>query len=126
MKTPRKHWRASVKMQKRARELRREMTPAERKLWQRICDRQLDGAYFRKQHAVGEYIVDFLCAKSKLVLELDGDTHAEQVEYDAKRTQWLNEQKHYRVIRFTNHEIHHDMDGVLGKILEAPEEKPPP
>jgi very-short-patch-repair endonuclease len=112
-------WRSSIPMQARARELRREMTSAERKLWQRIRDGQLDGAHIRRQHAVGRFIVDFFCAKSKLVIEVDGDTHAEQVEYDAERTQWLNEQKHYRVIRFTNNEVMHNLDAVVEKIREA-------
>ena len=116
---PRQRWRASVEMQTRARELRREMTPAERKLWARIRDGQLNGAHFRKQHAVGNFILDFFCAKSKLVIEVDGDTHADQVEYDAERTQWLNEQKHYRVIRFTNDDVHRNLDAVLERILEA-------
>ena len=103
-------------MQARARELRREMTPAERKLWQRIRNGQLDGAHIRKQHAVGPFIVDFFCAKSKLVIEVDGDTHAEQVEYDQERTRWLNEQKHYRVIRCTNDDVLHNLDAVVEKI----------
>jgi len=106
-------------MQTRARELRRELTPAERKLWQRIRGRQLDGAQFRRQHAVGRFIVDFLCAKARLVVEVDGDTHADQVEYDTERTQWLNEQNDYRVIRFTNDEVHHNIDAVLATIEEA-------
>ena len=116
---PRQRWRASVEMQTRARELRREMTPAERKLWARIRDGQLDGAHFRKQHAVGNFIVDFFCAKAKLVIEVDGDTHADQVEYDEERTRWLNEQKHYRVIRFTNDDVHRNIDAVLEQIVKA-------
>jgi very-short-patch-repair endonuclease len=106
-------------MQARARELRREMTPAERRLWACIRDGQLDGAHFRKQHAVGNFILDFLCAKAKLVVEVDGDVHATQVEYDTARTQWLNEQKHYRVIRFTNEEVFKNLDAVVEAIREA-------
>jgi len=104
-------------MQNRARELRRELTPAEQKLWQRLRNGQLSGAQFRKQHAVGTYIVDFFCAKSKLVIEVDGDSHAEQIEYDAERTRWLNEQKHYRVLRFTNEEVHKHIEAVLERIV---------
>ncbi len=115
------HWRASKQMQVRARELRREMTPAEKKLWQHLRDGQLGGAHFRRQHAVGPYIVDFFCARSKLVVEVDGDVHAEprQAEYDARRTEWLNGQKHYRVIRFCNDEILYNLDGVLSALLET-------
>ncbi len=114
------HWRSSVAMQLRARELRRAMTPAEKKLWQHIRDNQL-GAQFRKQHAVGPYIVDFFCAKAKLVIEVDGDAHADskQAEYDAERTQWLNEQKQYCVIRFWNSQILHDIESVLAEISRA-------
>ncbi len=112
-------WRASQEMQARARELRKEMTPAEKKLWHYLRNGQLDGAHFRKQHAVGAYIVDFFCAKSELVIEVDGDSHAEQVEYDAERTQWLNEEKHYRVIRFANREVLHNIEGVLEVIRAA-------
>ena len=104
-------------MQARARELRRELTPAEQKLWQHIRNGQLNGAQFRKQHAVGTYIVDFFCAKSKLVIEVDGDSHAEQIEYDAERTHWLNEQKHYRVLHFANEEVHRHIEAVLERIL---------
>ena len=119
---PRDHWRASTTMQARARELRREMTPAEKKLWQCIRNGQIGGAHFRRQHAIGRFIVDFLCARSRLVIEIDGDSHAGQLEYDTERTQWLDEQKHHRVIRFTNHDVHHNLDAVLEKIREALEE----
>ncbi len=108
-------------MQQRARELRREMTAAEKKLWAHIRNGQLNGVHFRKQHAVGTFIVDFFCAKSKLVIEIDGDTHfePEQMAYDAERTQWLNEQRHYRVIRFTNHDVLHNIEGVIETIQAA-------
>ena len=114
-----KRWRASREIQERARQLRKEMTPAERKLWARIRDGQLDGAHFRKQHAVGRFIVDFFCARSRLVIEVDGDSHADRVEYDTERTQWLNEQKHYRVVRFTNDEVSHRIEAVLERIVEV-------
>lgn len=119
--TPHKRWRATAQVQARARQLRREMTPAEKKLWQRIRNGQLDGAHIRKQHAVGRFIVDFFCAKAKLVIEIDGDVHADanQAAYDAERTQWLNEQRDYRVIRFTNDNVLHNIDAVLEKIREA-------
>lgn len=116
MSNTKPRWRASKKMQARARELRKDLTPAEKKLWQHLRSGQLDGAHFRKQHAIGTYIVDFFCAKSKLVVEVDGDSHAKQVEYDAERTRWLNEEKHYRVIRFTNREVLRNIEGVLEAI----------
>jgi len=103
-------------MQQRARELRKDMTFAEKRLWQYLRNGQLDGAHFRKQHAVDTYIVDFFCAKSKLVIEVDGDSHAEQIDYDARRTQWLSEQHHYRVLRFTNQEVFTHIEAVLEAI----------
>lgn len=114
------HWRSSVAMQARARELRRAMTPAERKLWYHLRENQL-GMQFRRQHAVGPYIVDFFCAKAKLVIEVDGDTHADesQIAYDAERTQWLNEQKNYGVMRFWNTEVLIDIESVLAQIAHA-------
>jgi very-short-patch-repair endonuclease len=112
-------WRASKEMQQRARELRKDMTFAEKRLWQYLRNGQLDGAQFRKQHAVDTYIVDFFCAKSKLVIEVDGDSHAEQIEYDAARTQWLSEQHHYRVLRFTNHDVLTNIEAVVETIRAA-------
>ena len=112
-------WRASREMQQRARELRKEMTFAEKRLWQYLRNGQLDGALFRKQHAVDTYIVDFFCAKSKLVIEVDGDSHAEQMEYDAARTQWLCEQHQCRVLRFTNHDVLTNIEAVVEMIRAA-------
>jgi len=113
-------WRASEQIQSRAKQLRRRMTPAEAKLWQHLRNGQLNGAWFRRQHAVGPYIVDFFCAKAKLVVEIDGDSHGdpEQQKYDAERTQWLNEQKHYRVMRFWNNDVLRNIDGVLMTLSE--------
>ena len=119
MREKKPHWRASKAMQARARELRRAMTPAEEELWQHIRYNQL-GVEFRHQHAVGPYIVDFFCAKAKLVIEIDGDVHAEpeQAKRDAERTEWLNGQKDYRVIRFWNNEIMRNIESVLAMIAK--------
>ncbi len=116
-----KHWRASKAMQTRSRQLRRAMTPAESKLWQHLRNGQLNGVWFRRQHAVGPYIVDFFCAKAKLVIEVDGDSHGDpvQVKYDVERTEWLNAQKEYRVIRFWNIEVLKNTESVLEMISRA-------
>ena len=107
--------------------LRKQMTPAERALWQRLRRNQLDGWHFRRQHPVGGFIVDFFCAKAKLVIEVDGPIHEKQRAYDAERTQLLESLKDYRVIRFTNDEVLNDIDSVLAKIREAlPPSQPPP
>jgi very-short-patch-repair endonuclease len=109
-------------IRQRARKLRRPMTPAEAKLWQRLRRRQLSGHYFRRQHPIGNFITDFYCAEARLVVEVDGDVHVMQEEYDSVRTEWL-EERGYRVIRFTNDEVFRQLDVVLESILTACEER---
>jgi len=106
---------------RRARQLRKELTPAERKLWAVLRNDQL-GVSFRRQHAIGPYIADFCCIKKKLIVELDGSQHLEQVEYDNARTVYLETQG-YRVLRFWNNEIQKDLNGVVSKIQLALEEE---
>jgi very-short-patch-repair endonuclease len=96
-----------------ARTLRREATDAERALWARVRNRQVDGHKIRFQATVGRYVVDFLCAAKGLVIELDGSQHSEGV--DRARTAWLEGQG-YRVIRFSNIDVLHNLDGVLEAI----------
>ena len=104
-----------------ARKLRKELTPAERKLWAVIRNDQL-GVNFRRQHAIGKYIPDFVCIKKKLIIELDGSQHLEQQEYDAERTKFLETQG-YKVIRFWNNEVMNNINGVIGNIQLALEDK---
>jgi very-short-patch-repair endonuclease len=118
-------WRASVQIQQRARELRKNLTPAEQRLWQHLRRGQIGGLHWRKQHAVGTYIVDFFCARAKLVVEaacpassgIDGDSHADQIEYDKARTAYLNELG-YTVIRFTNREVINQCEAVVQQIAD--------
>ena len=114
------HWRSSEALQLRARQLRRAMTPAEMRLWRYLRHGQL-GMQFRRQHAVGSCIVDFFCAKAKLVVEVDGDSHGDpaQAEYDSERTRWLSDQKQYRVIRFWNDEVLSETEAVVAQITAA-------
>jgi very-short-patch-repair endonuclease len=100
-----------------ARELRQPQTPAEQKLWPRLRDRQLAGFKFRRQHPIDRFIVDFYCAETKLCVEIDGDSHAEQAEYDQARTAYLNESG-YSVIRFTNREVFKHLEVVLQQIAD--------
>lgn len=72
-----------------ARKLRKTMTDAERKLWHILRRRYLGNFRFRKQAPLGPYILDFLCHEVRLIIEIDGGQHADQVEYDNQRTQWL-------------------------------------
>ena len=99
----------------RAGELRREITPAESKLWSVLRGNKLKGVSFRRQHAIGKYIVDFVSIKKKLIIELDGSQHLEQSEYDEERTQYLESQG-YRVVRFWNNDVMNDVNGVIRAI----------
>ena len=99
-----------------ARKLRRSMTDAEHALWRVLRSRQLEGFKFRRQHSIGRYVVDFVCLEYRLVVELDGGQHVEQVEADAGRTAQL-EQSGFRVIRFWNNEVLTEMDGVVMRVL---------
>jgi very-short-patch-repair endonuclease len=98
------------------RSMRREMSPVERVLWQRLRDRQAEFK-FRRQHPIGRYIVDFYCDACRLVVEVDGASHDEQIEYDTARTAWLTA-RGYRVIRFTNEDVLHRTDAVLSTIVD--------
>ena len=101
-----------------ARELRRGQTPIEERLWRELRSRQLAGMKFRRQHPIGSFIVDFYCADKRLVVEIDGDSHTDQIKYDEKRTKWL-EYQGYRVIRFTNREVLNQLSAVLEKIMRV-------
>jgi len=100
----------------RARELRQPQTPLEGKLWACLRDRQLGGFKFRRQHPIDRFIVDFCCPARRLVIEVDGDSHADQVDHDQARTDRLKEEG-YRVLRFTNGDVCHRLEGVLETIL---------
>jgi len=108
------------------RELRKPLTEPELMLWQHVRTRQLGGFYFRRQHGVGPYIVDFCCVSARLIVELDGAQHqsAEASVYDSERTKYL-ESLGYRVLRFDNVEVYRSLDRVLGRILELLSERAP-
>jgi very-short-patch-repair endonuclease len=98
-----------------ARRLRKEMTGAEKILWDCLSKKQLNGARFRKQHPIGDYIADFYCHKFKLVIEVDGPIHDQQIEYDAIRTKEMAKAG-IKVIRFSNAEIIGYLDTVVERI----------
>jgi very-short-patch-repair endonuclease len=110
--------RATPKMQRRAAELRRNQTEAEARLWKYLRAHRANGVHFRRQHAVGNYIVDFCAPRKKLIIEVDGGQHLEQEEYDTERTQFLGSQG-YKVLRFWNNEIMKDIEGVMRVILDV-------
>ena len=102
-------------MMHRARELRQNQTEAEARLWSRLRAHRMAGVQFRRQHAIGDYIVDFCSPRRKLIIELDGSQHLDQAEYDLERTQYL-ETKGYCVLRFWNNDVMNDIEIVLNTI----------
>jgi very-short-patch-repair endonuclease len=113
---PRPHlW---AKLGPRAKELRRSSTSAEDSLWQALRYLRLAGSKFRRQHAIGRFIVDFYCPAAHLVVEVDGLIHERQVEEDAMRTAFLEEHG-LRVMRFRNEEVMTDLESVLASIRAA-------
>jgi very-short-patch-repair endonuclease len=103
---------------RRAKMMRKEMTPAETKLWQHLSAGRLEGIHFRRQQVIGKYIADFYCHKTGLVIEVDGATHLNQEEYDRAREEFI-EMNGLKVLRFTNNQVQHEIEKVLGLILGA-------
>ena len=98
----------------RAKLLRKNMTQAEKELWNRLNRNQL-GVRFKTQHPIDIFIADFYCHVYKLVIELDGAIHEQQIDYDEGRTAELD-RFGIKVIRFTNQEVLTDMENVIAKI----------
>ncbi|OCW57723.1 hypothetical protein AWJ14_02655 [Hoeflea olei] len=98
--------------------MRSGMTDAELKLWNELRAHRLMGLGFRRQMPIGGYIVDFACPEYKLIVEVDGSQHAANQSRDAQRTAFLEEQG-WRVLRFWNDDILHDMDNVCTHILRV-------
>ena len=109
-----------------ARENRKNKTDAEDILWQEIRNRKINDCKFRRQHAIGGFIVDFVCIEKNLVIEIDGDYHddAEQKKYDDLRTEYLKENG-FDEIRFTNDAVINHISEVLEKIGKALHQSPP-
>ena len=107
----------------RAREMRHPQTPAEATLWRAIRNRNISYK-FRRQHPIERFIIDFYCAQAKLCIELDGESHldADQMEYDAARTEYL-ESLGYKVIRFTNNDVRYTLDAVAVEIIRVIESR---
>ena len=103
-----------------ARTLRTDGTEAERALWQRLRSRQLNGAKFRRQVALGPYVADLVCVEARLIVECDGGQHNGSA-HDGERDAWLKAQG-WRVLRFWNHEVLQNIEGVLVVIAQALEE----
>jgi very-short-patch-repair endonuclease len=113
-----RHVAHEVWLREAARALRRRATPSEQRLWAVLRGRRFASRRFRRQHAIGPYIVDFLCAEARLVVEIDGLIHESQQEYDAERDDFLREQG-YRVLRIPIDQIRHDLPTALAQIGRA-------
>lgn len=111
-------------MNTRPRQLRKNASVAEDRLWYVLRNRGLAGQKFVRQLQVGPYIVDFACREMALIIELDGGQHATSLT-DAARTEFLNGQG-YSVVRFWNNEVLDNRDGVLSAILGIIESTPSP
>lgn len=112
--TDEKTWTHNLEL---AKEQRKNPTEAESKMWDRLRNRKLGGFKFRRQHPVERFIPDFICLEKGLIIEIDGEVHASQVDYDNFRTEVL-EQHRLNIIRFTNEEVFSDIDAVLKKIAD--------
>ena len=120
-KTPPHLW---ERLKPLAREMRKNPTPAEDRLWQHLRRRQVLGYKFRRQHAIERFIVDFYCREAHLIIEVDGPIHQYTQEEDAIRQEFLESQG-FRVLRFTNDQVLSDIEGVLQTIEQALKAVPP-
>jgi len=106
----------------RSRALRRDSTEAEKRLWSILRDRKLDGWKFRRQVAIGSFIVDFCCIEARMIVEIDGEQHADvRKHYDDARTRALRT-RGFKVLRFWNSEVLQGAEEVaeeIGRILGA-------
>ncbi len=113
------------KLQQAAKDLRRNMTPAEQALWQRLRANRSNGLHFRRQHVIDRFIVDFYCHGAGLVVEVDGDVHDRQPGHDAERQRMLTA-RGLRVVRFTNDQVLNDIDSVVEEIRRTADLSPWP
>ncbi len=113
--TPPELWK---KLKPLARQMRHEPTPAESALWERLRNRRIARAKFRRQYAIERFIVDFVCLELRLIIEVDGDIHALQTEYDAARQSFLESQG-FCVLRFNNGDVLQSLDAVVTVIGET-------
>jgi len=103
----------------RAKWMRANPTPAELRLWQALRARRFEHPKFRRQVVIGRYIADFACRTPiMMIIEVDGDSHDYQGQYDERRTRFL-ESRGYRLIRFTNDDVMKHLEGVLQVIAES-------
>lgn len=104
--------------QQRAKDLRLSQAPAEQLVWSLLRNRQLAGLKFRRQFPIGPFIADFYCHESKLVVELDGESHDHRAQVDADRTRYL-EAHELLVFRVANDDVHADLEAVAHGVMKA-------
>ena len=107
---------------RKSQEFRQFPTEAEHQLWHALRGHRLINVHFRRQHAIGNYIVDFCAPRMKLIIEVDGDPHNKQKEYDTERTRFL-ESKGYIVLRFWNNDIMNNLASVISTIMKVVSER---
>jgi len=105
----------NMALKERARLLRKNMTVAEMKLWNQLRRKKFPGIRFHRQVILGNYIVDFISFEPKIIIEVDGSQHIDQMNYDLKRTAWL-ESMGYKVLRYWNNEVLASIEKVLEEI----------
>jgi very-short-patch-repair endonuclease len=98
-----------------AKALRSKQTEAEQRLWYHLRAHRFLGLKFKRQKPMGRYIVDFVCLEERLIIELDGGQHSEQMAYDQHRDAWLRSQG-YTVLRFWNNDVMQQLESVLEQI----------
>ncbi len=103
------------KTHQQARQLRHNLTQAEARLWAHIRAHQIGDVHFRRQYAIGKYIVDFCAPRRKLIIEIDGSQHLANEKLDNERTSYLNSKGH-KVLRFWYHDVMTDLDNVVRRI----------
>ena len=116
------YYNAGPKIMEAARLLRENMTCSENLLWERLKGKQICGLRFRRQHPIDIFIADFYCHEARLVVEIDGEVHNQQKDYDIGRTAEMGKYD-ILVIRFTNNEVIKEIEEVISKIEEIVRER---
>jgi very-short-patch-repair endonuclease len=109
---------ASANIRSKAKELRKNMTVAEKILWGYLKNGQLNGMHFRRQHPYGIYILDFYCFKANLAIEVDGPIHLSKHEYDSERRKYIKSTG-LQLLRFTNGDVEKRTNWVIRKIISS-------